>query len=80
MELETFWLEQVNLGLTLWEGVFEAKQDTWLRWCDQQGNILLTGAERASQAEQRASQAEQRAEQLAEQLRALGVYPEEFWS
>ena len=73
MELETFWLEQVNLGLTLWEGVFEAKQDTWLRWCDQQGNILLTGAERASQAEQRA-------EQLAEQLRALGVDPEEFWS
>jgi Uma2 family endonuclease len=82
VEMENSWLEEVGLGLTLWEGVFEGKQDIWLRWCDKQGNVLPTGAERAIQAEQRAEQAEQRAqnaeqraEQLAAQLRALGIDP-----
>ncbi|WP_231636974.1 MULTISPECIES: Uma2 family endonuclease [Planktothricoides] len=27
------WLATVGLGLTLWEGEFEGKQFTWLRWC-----------------------------------------------
>ncbi|MDZ8258300.1 Uma2 family endonuclease [Nostoc sp. ChiQUE01b] len=70
------WLEQVGLGVTLWEGKFEDRQDTWLRWCYQDGNVLSTGDERASQAEQRASQAEQRAQILAERLRAMGIDPE----
>lgn len=69
------WLEQVGLGLTLWEGEFEGRQDIWLRWCYKDGNILLTGDERASEAEQRASEAEQRAQLLAERLRAMGVDP-----
>jgi len=64
------WLEDVGLGLTLWQGEFEGRQDTWLRWCDRDGNLLLTGDELAEQerlakeqAEQRAEQSEQRAEQ-----------------
>ncbi|MCU0534834.1 MAG: Uma2 family endonuclease [Hydrococcus sp. Prado102] len=65
------WLEQVGLGLTLWQGEYEAKQDTWLRWCDDKGNILLTGDERAQRAEQRA-------ERLAQRLRSLGIDPEEL--
>jgi Uma2 family endonuclease len=69
------WLEQVDLGLTLWEGEFEGRQDIWLRWCYKDGNILLTGDERASQAEQRAWEAEQRAQLLAERLLAMGVDP-----
>lgn len=55
-------LEKVGLGLTLWDGLFEGKQDQWLRWCDLEGHIILTGNERA--------------ERLAAQLRALGVEPE----
>ena len=85
VEMENSWLEEVGLGLTLWEGVFEGKQDIWLRWCDKEGNVLPTGAERAIQAEQRAEQAEQRAqsaeqraEQLAAQLRALGIDPDQL--
>ena len=70
------WLEQVGLGLTLWEGEFENRQGVWLRWRDREGNVLPTGDERAQQAEQRAQQAEQRAQILAEQLRALGVDPD----
>ena len=85
VEMETFWLEQVGLGVKLWEGVFEGKQDIWLRWCDKEGNVLLTRAERAQYAEQRAEQAEQRAqyaeqraEQLAAQLRALRIDPNQL--
>ncbi len=51
---------------------FEGKQATWLRWCDQEGNIISTGAERAEQERQRAEQERQRAERFAQQLRALG--------
>jgi Uma2 family endonuclease len=77
------WLEQVGLGLTLWEGEFEGKQDTWLRWCNREGDLLLTGDElarqaqqQARQAQQRAEVAEQRAEQLAQHLRSLGIDPD----
>ena len=55
-------LDTIGLGLTLWEGVFEAKPAQWLRWCGSNGEIIPTGAERA--------------ERLAAQLRALGAEPE----
>jgi Uma2 family endonuclease len=81
------WLEQVGLGVTLWEGTFEGKTDHWLRWCDREGRPILTGAERAEQerqraeqerqraeaAEQRLAQERQRADQLAARLLALGT-------
>jgi Uma2 family endonuclease len=70
------WLEQVGLGITLWEGKFEDRQDTWLRWCYQDGTVLLTGDERAEQERQRAEQAEQRTQLLADRLRAMGIDPE----
>lgn len=82
-ETSETWLEQVGLGLTLWQGEFEGRQDIWLRWCYQDGNLLLSGDEIAEQAKQRAEQAEQRAEQaeqrtqlLAERLRELGIDPD----
>ncbi|WP_224411895.1 Uma2 family endonuclease [Oscillatoria salina] len=84
------WLEQVQLGVTLWEGEFEGRQDSWLRWCDRDGILLPTGDERAETAEQRAETAEQRAETaeqraetaeqraelLARRLREMGVDPD----
>ncbi|NDJ21719.1 Uma2 family endonuclease [Nostoc sp. B(2019)] len=69
------WLEQVGLGLVLWQGEFEGRQDNWLRWCHQDGNLLLTGDERAAQERLEKEQALQRAQQLAERLRAMGVDP-----
>jgi Uma2 family endonuclease len=63
VEMKTTWLEHVGLGVTLWEGTFEGKHDLWLRWCDQSGQVLLTGAENARQENQRAEQEYQRAEQ-----------------
>jgi Uma2 family endonuclease len=84
-------LPGIGLGLQLWQGEFERKQTAWLRWCDEQGNIILTGKERAEQerlraeqehkrAEQerlRAEQEHQRAERLAEMLRKLGHNPDQ---
>ncbi|MGH9849612.1 MAG: Uma2 family endonuclease [Blastocatellia bacterium] len=91
-ELERPYLSRVGLGLKLWDGVFEDKEDTWLRWCDAQGNIIPTGEERArmeaearQQAEERAGheavarqEAENRAAQLAAKLRELGVDPDQL--
>ena len=91
-ETSETWLEQVELGLTLWSGEFEGRQDTWLRWCYQDGNILPTGDERAQIAEQQAQTAQKqaenekqqkeqalsRAEILAEKLREMGVNPDDL--
>jgi len=74
-------LETVGLGLTLWEGPYEEQVSRqWLRWCDNQGQILPTGAEgkaaeRAKTETERAkTEAErQRADRFAEKLRQLGV-------
>jgi Uma2 family endonuclease len=78
------WLPILGLGLTLWRGPFEKCDTVWLRWCDRQGRVVPTGAERADHEHQRAEQEHQRAEherlraeQLAAQLRGLGVTPDE---
>lgn len=85
-------LPRINLSLTLWDGVYEDKQDRWLRWCNAEGQLFLTGAElaaqerqraeqahqRAAQERQRAEQEHQRAERYAAQLRALGIDPDQL--
>jgi Uma2 family endonuclease len=70
-------LATVGLGVVLWQGAYEGLEQTWLRWCDLAGHLLLTGAERAEHERQRAEHERQRAERLATQLRALGVEPQE---
>ena len=76
---QSVWLETVGLGLTLWEGAYEeAVPRLWLRWCDRQGQVIPTGAERANAEQQRANAEQQRAERLAERLRALGINPDEI--
>jgi Uma2 family endonuclease len=58
-------LPDLGLSLTFWPGVFEDKEDTWLRWCDDQGAVIPTGEERAAQEAQRAAQEAQRADHEA---------------
>jgi len=70
-------LSTVELGVVLWQGVYEGLEQTWLRWCDAAGHLLPTGAERIEQEHQRAEQEHQRAERLVAQLRALGVEPQD---
>ncbi|NJL49207.1 MAG: Uma2 family endonuclease [Leptolyngbyaceae cyanobacterium SM2_5_2] len=66
LEMDTTWLDQVGLGLTLWQGEFEGRSDSWLRWCDAAGAVLPTGDEQAQQARERAEQERERAEQERE--------------
>ena len=42
----------VELGI--WQGQYYNMELPWLRWWDLQGNLLLTGDERAEQERQRA--------------------------
>ena len=81
---EPFWLQAIGLGLTVWQGVFEDQDSTWLRWCDQAGRVIPTGAEgrelerQGRELErQRADGAEAKAQRLAERLRAMGIDPDE---
>ncbi len=55
-------LQRLGLGLMLWEGTFEGRHDRWLRWCDSDKNMILTGFERAALTEKCAEKAEVRAE------------------
>lgn len=72
-ETNETWLKEVDLGLTFWEGEFEGISNIWLRWCDETGNLLLTGEERAKNAEKRAEDAENELERLREKLRQQGI-------
>jgi len=42
------WFPLVGLGLTLWQGIFEGANGTWLRWCDAEGNVIPTVEELAA--------------------------------
>jgi Uma2 family endonuclease len=72
------WFPLLNLALTLWQGQYENVAGEWLRWCDREGNLVLTGheqRERADNAHEIAEKATQRAERLEAKLRALGLDP-----
>lgn len=85
-EIDERWLEEIELGLTLWEGNFENWSNVlWLRWVDRDGKLIPTGAEAKAQANQRAEEANQRAEEerrqreeLLAKLRAAGIDPEKL--
>lgn len=55
-------IDALGIELGIWRGPYAGYSLPWLRWWDAQGNLLLTG--------------EERAEKLAEKLRALGVDPD----
>ncbi len=68
----------IGLGLRLWQGKFEGFEDTWLRWCDANGEIIPTGEERAAElaeqarlADERIREADDRARLADERIREL---------
>jgi Putative restriction endonuclease len=76
-ENQHYWIAEMNLYLGAWQGTRENRVGKWLRWWDEQGNLLPWGSELAQQERQRAEQERQRAERLAAQLRAAGIEPED---
>jgi Uma2 family endonuclease len=64
-----YWVAQLGVFLGVWQGTRENWTGFWLRWWDENGELLLWGSERAEQLSERA-------ERLAAQLRAAGIEPE----
>jgi hypothetical protein len=60
---DRYWIAEMHLLLGVWQGTRENRSGYWLRWWDEQGNLLLWGSELAEQERQRAEQERQRAEQ-----------------
>ncbi|WP_041555728.1 Uma2 family endonuclease [Nostoc sp. PCC 7524] len=84
-----FWLEELELGLGLWQGTYQQTTGLWLRWydaadwlptSDEQAQRERQRAEqerqRAERERQRAEQERQRADRLAEYLRSQGIDPD----
>lgn len=67
---------EIGLGVTIWQGEFEGITAPWLRWCDGNRQLILTGQERAATESRRATAEAQRADLLAAKLRELGVDPD----
>ncbi len=78
--LRTFYLEKgkyrptdparfsdFGLGLALWEGEYEGVTETWLRWTDGNGKIVLSGRESAAAEARRARSSAQRADEAIKQ-------------
>jgi hypothetical protein len=57
-----FWIPEMELFLGAWTGERENREGYWLRWWDEQENLLLWGTEKVAR--------------LAAQLRAAGIEPE----
>jgi Uma2 family endonuclease len=83
------WLEEMQLGLGLWQGSYQGTTGLWLRWYDENGWIptLAERAEeerlraeeerlRAEQMEMALAEERQRVQQLMERLRSLGIDPD----
>ena len=61
-----YYFKMTQIGLVLWEGTFEGQEDVWLRWADESGNAIPTGAEQAQLERERAERESERAERESE--------------
>jgi Uma2 family endonuclease len=70
-------MPELGLGFVLWEGPFMDLEDRWLRFVDAQGELILTGAEKArlegERAEQEAKRADQEAKRAEQEARRADV-------
>jgi hypothetical protein len=71
---QRFWIESMGLFLGVWEGEKSQRTGYWLRWWDENGNLLLWGAERVEQERQRAEEERQRAEEERQRADRLMAY------
>lgn len=64
------WSDDIQLGLKLWQSVYQGIQQ-WLRCDNTSGDSILTSEEKAGQVE-----LEKQRVRLAQQVRVLGVEPD----
>ncbi len=58
-----YWIAEMSLFLGIWQGSRDNRTGYWLRWWDEQGNLLLWAPERIEQERQQVEQERLRAEQ-----------------
>jgi hypothetical protein len=75
----SLWIPELKIGLGLWTGPYRHITQQWLRWCDIDGNWLLTETEteRSAKEFERSGKKRERAEKekLANYLRSIGIDP-----
>ena len=64
-------IASMNLYLGVWHGTKAERTGYWLRWWDENGNLLLWGTERLEQERQRT-------ERLESYLRTQGIDPDKI--
>jgi Uma2 family endonuclease len=71
------WLDDLGIGLGIWEGSFDEVSAHWLRWCDRDGNWLQTDTEQAQleieQAQLKTKQVQAQLYQATQNLLATGM-------
>jgi Uma2 family endonuclease len=76
------WLEEIEMGLGLWQGSYQKTEGLWLRWYNIDGWLPTlaekaeTELQKAANERQRADKAEATARIFAQKLRELGIEPE----
>ena len=87
-----YFIEPLGIELGIWQGSYQNQTLSWLRWWDSEGNLLLTGAERAEvekarsdrltniaeQERQRAEESELARRNAIPQLLATGMSVEQI--
>ncbi|MEG5040791.1 MULTISPECIES: Uma2 family endonuclease [unclassified Microcoleus] len=73
---QRFWIESMGFFLGVWEGEKSQRTGYWLRWWDENGNLLLWGAERVEEERQRAEEERERVDRLMAYLRSQGIDPD----
>ncbi len=68
-----YWLAEMELFIGVWQGKRENRQGYWLRWWDQDGNLLLWGSELVQQERLAKEAALKRLEELEKRLRDAGI-------
>ena len=79
------WIPKLNLGIGVWNGIYEDRKRLWLRWFDENDEWIKTPSEQAAAyakrleiEAQRAQSAEARLAALQEKLRAQGLDPDKL--
>lgn len=71
------WIDDLGMGLGIWDGIFADVPSHWLRWCDREGRWFLTDTEQAEQERDRAEQERDRVQtqlhQAVQNLLASGM-------
>jgi Uma2 family endonuclease len=73
---ERLWLDEVQLGVGVWEGEYGGAVGKWLRWFDGSNAWIPTAQEAAEKARSQLAAERLKSQRLAERLRELGIDPD----